>query len=161
MVSQITGVSIVCSIVNSGGDQRKHQSSASLAFVWGIQRWPGDKRPVTRKMFLFGDVIILPHYKPLRGIHWWPQVDSAYRESIMLRFCFLFFVIDLDKHTLFYFSLGMITPCMKIKRRSSHIESVSRLLCLRSANDVTIICWWRYHDSKIAKRPRDKWYLIL
>ena len=35
MVSQITGVSIVCSTVYSGADQRKHQSSASLAFVTG------------------------------------------------------------------------------------------------------------------------------
>ena len=35
MASQITGVSIVCSTVCSGADQRKHQSSASLAFLWG------------------------------------------------------------------------------------------------------------------------------
>ena len=33
MASQITGVSIVCSAVCSGADQRKYQSSASLAFV--------------------------------------------------------------------------------------------------------------------------------
>ena len=38
MVSQITGVSIVYSTVYSGTDSRKHQSSASLAFVWGILR---------------------------------------------------------------------------------------------------------------------------
>ena len=35
IASQITGVSIVCSSVCSGVDQRKHQSSASLAFVRG------------------------------------------------------------------------------------------------------------------------------
>ena len=42
-------------------DQRKHQSSASLAFVRGIQRWPVNsphKGPVTRKMFPFDDVIV-------------------------------------------------------------------------------------------------------
>ena len=39
MASQITGVFIVNSTVSSGADQRKHQSSASLAFVWGIHRW--------------------------------------------------------------------------------------------------------------------------
>ena len=38
MVSQII-VSIVCSNVCSGADQ-KHQSSVSLAFVSGIHRWP-------------------------------------------------------------------------------------------------------------------------
>ena len=35
IASQITGVLIVCSTVWSGADQRKHQSSASLAFVRG------------------------------------------------------------------------------------------------------------------------------
>ena len=61
MASQIIGVSIVCSIVCSGIDQRKHQSSASLAFVRGIHRWPvasPHKGPVTRKMFPFDDIIM-------------------------------------------------------------------------------------------------------
>ena len=54
MASQITGLTIVYSIVYSDVDQRKHQSSASLAFVWGIHRGPVNpphKWPVTRKMF--------------------------------------------------------------------------------------------------------------
>ena len=38
MASQITGISIVYSTVCSGADQRKYQSSASLAFVRGIHR---------------------------------------------------------------------------------------------------------------------------
>ena len=38
VASQITGVSIAYSNVGSGADQRKHQSSASLAFVRGIHR---------------------------------------------------------------------------------------------------------------------------
>ena len=49
----------VYSTVNSGADQRKHQSSASLAFVRGIHRWPVNyphKGPATRKMFAFYDV---------------------------------------------------------------------------------------------------------
>ena len=33
---QVTSFTIVYSIVYSGADQRKHQSSGSLAFVWGI-----------------------------------------------------------------------------------------------------------------------------
>ena len=46
--------------VYSGTDQRKHQSSPSLAFVWEIHRWPMNspqKWPVTRKMFPLDDVI--------------------------------------------------------------------------------------------------------
>ena len=54
MPSQITGVSIVCSTVCSCVDQRKHQSSASPAFVRGIHWWPVDsphKWPVTWNFF--------------------------------------------------------------------------------------------------------------
>ena len=41
IASQITSLTIAYSIVYSGGDQREHQSSASLcAFVRGIHRWP-------------------------------------------------------------------------------------------------------------------------
>ena len=61
IASQITGVSMICSIVSSGWDQRKRQSSASLAFVRVIHRSPANshqKGPVTRKMFPFNDVIM-------------------------------------------------------------------------------------------------------
>ena len=65
MTSQITGVLIVYLVVYSvadHADQRKHQSSVSLAFVWGIHRSPVNfphKGPVTRKMFPFDDVIMI------------------------------------------------------------------------------------------------------
>ena len=61
MASQIACFSMVCSTVCSGADLRKHQSSVSLAFVRWIHRWSvkfPHKRPVTRKRFLFDDVIM-------------------------------------------------------------------------------------------------------
>ena len=61
IASQITSLTIVYLTVYSGTDQRKHQSSASLAFVRGIHRWPVNsphKGPVTRKIFPFDDVIM-------------------------------------------------------------------------------------------------------
>ena len=61
VASQITSITIVYSTVYSGASQRKHQSSASLAFVRRIHRWPVNsphKWPVTRKMFPFDDVIM-------------------------------------------------------------------------------------------------------
>ena len=61
MASQITGVSIVCWAVSSGAGQARHQSSASLAFVRGIHRWPVNsphKGPVTWKMLPLDDVIM-------------------------------------------------------------------------------------------------------
>ena len=54
MASRITSLTIVYSTVHSGAHQRKYQSSASLAFVRGIQWWPVNsphKGPVTPKMF--------------------------------------------------------------------------------------------------------------
>ena len=68
MASQITSLTIVYSLVYSGADQRKHQSSASLAFVRGIHRWPVNsphKGPVTRKMFPFDDVIMYEQLQTL------------------------------------------------------------------------------------------------
>ena len=61
MTSQITGVSIVYLTVCSGTDQRNHQSSASLAFVREVHRWPVNSPHiglVTRKMLPFDDVIV-------------------------------------------------------------------------------------------------------
>ena len=61
IASQITSLTVVYSIVYSSVDQRKHQSSASLAFVRGIHRRPVNsphKWPVLRKLFPFDDVII-------------------------------------------------------------------------------------------------------
>ena len=60
----ITSITIVywASTIYSGADQRKHQSSASLAFVRRIHWWPMNsphKGPVMWKMVPFDDVIML------------------------------------------------------------------------------------------------------
>ena len=52
--SQISSLTVVYSTVYSSADQRKHQSSAPLAFVWGIHQWPVNsphKGAVTQKKF--------------------------------------------------------------------------------------------------------------
>ena len=59
VASQITSLTIVYLTVYSDTDQRKYQSSASLAFVSGIPVNSLHKGPVTRKMFPFGDVIMI------------------------------------------------------------------------------------------------------
>ena len=64
MASQITSLVNVYSTVYSVADQRKHQISASLAFVRRIHRGPVNsphKWTVTRKMFPFDDVIMAMH----------------------------------------------------------------------------------------------------
>ena len=82
IASQITSLTIVYSSVYSGADQRKHQSSASLAFVRGIHRRPVNsphKGPVTRKMFPFDDVIMTTRT-------FLPSVPAAGRSGHIVRF---------------------------------------------------------------------------
>ena len=62
IATQITRVLIVYLTVCPGADQRKRQSSASLAYVRGIHRWPVNsphKGPVMQKMLPFDDVIMI------------------------------------------------------------------------------------------------------
>ena len=90
MASQITSLTIVYPTVYSGADQREHQSSASLAFVWGIHLGPVNsphKWPVTRKMFPFDDVIMITVCRSSRAIfhksHWWIAYN-AHKNGIQL-----------------------------------------------------------------------------
>ena len=81
MTSQTSDVSIVYTTVCSGTDQRKYESSASLAFVRGIHHWPVNsphKGPVTRKMFPFDNVIMASRYE-------------CWEHTALTHFCDLFF----------------------------------------------------------------------
>ena len=82
----------------SGADQRKHQSSASLALVRGIHRWPVNsphKWPVTRKKFLFDDVIMETRHLLMKStgvrsskFHWnvlqWLDLKIGHQESNLI-----------------------------------------------------------------------------
>ena len=87
MASQITSLTIVYSTVYSGADQRKHQSSASPAFMRGIPRSPVNsphKWPVTPKMFPFDDVIMWVHYyRYYIGYHIHIEILGESPKSIM------------------------------------------------------------------------------
>ena len=94
VASQITGVSIVYSTVGSDADQRKYQSSASVAFVRRIDRWlPHTKASNAENASIWwrhhvnhtdylgvgvgvGELIMQPKWKSktlsmFSGIHWW------------------------------------------------------------------------------------------
>ena len=69
MGSRIIVVFVIYSTVCSGVDHWKHQSSASLASVRGIHRWPVNsphKGPITRKMFPFDHIIMTSQV-----VAWW------------------------------------------------------------------------------------------
>ena len=88
--SQITSLTTVYSIVYLGVDQRKHQSSASLAFVRGIHRWPvtsPHKGSVTQKMFPFDDVI-MPLIDNRYFLHMYQvPVWRIYKKSVIFDIC--------------------------------------------------------------------------
>ena len=82
IASQITSHTIVYSTVYSVADQRKHQSSASLAFVWGIHQGPVNsphKWPVKRKMFPFDDVIM--HIAYSGHSPWWCRAINKHTKN--------------------------------------------------------------------------------
>ena len=110
MASQITGVSIVCATVfYSGPDQRKHQSSALLAFEMWIHWRPVDsphKGPVTRKIFPFDDVIMplplmpchaLPsHHQP------WITMDTCLPRGLISTYCVISMSRNVEKCQLYF-----------------------------------------------------------
>ena len=85
IASQITSLTIVYSIFYSDADQRKHQSSASLAFVRGINRGP-------RKMLPFDDVIMCQRFCEISRHCMFPNTDIL-STFVILHFVFLFFFI--------------------------------------------------------------------
>ena len=125
---QITGVSIACSTVGSGADQRKHQSSASLAFVWGIHRWQVNSphtRPVTRKMFPFDDVIMWCETLLSRILN--IMADDAL--AMQAANAFIATLASLSRNILIYVSLHNIIPhhdnaylCWEILRVNMNIQ---------------------------------------
>ena len=107
LASQITSLAVVYSIVYSGVDQRKHQSSASLAFVREIHRGPVNfpqKWPVTRKIFPFDDVIM----NDLKYTH--PQVQDTH---INLKGYFSDYIIFMNyKHEFRVYPKNYATVCV-------------------------------------------------
>ena len=89
IASKIIILTIVYSTVYSDADQRKHQSSASLAFLRGIHRGPANsphKWPVTRKMVPFDDVIMedrIPrdHHRYPSNVLQWLDVNGGHQDS--------------------------------------------------------------------------------
>ena len=108
IASQITSLTIVYSTVYSGADQRKHQSSASLASVRGFQRWPVNsphKGPEKRKMFPFDDVIMAASILFARFtwvVEQWPEL--VYIDGLVQ-----------DCSNSIANALGLLQPCTKTR----------------------------------------------
>ena len=144
MASQITSLTIVYSTVYSDADQRKYQSSTSLAFVRGIHRRPVNsphKWPVTRKMFPFDDVIMF--------------------RALEARFTSLSNLQNLISNTLTSYehhdvinqlkSLSIHLFVQQLTQVSNKVQSKA----LHHQTFVRGIHWWQvdpFHDGPIAKK---------
>ena len=92
MASQITSLTVVYSTVYSDADQRKHQSSASLAFVRGIHRdrWiPGTKASYAENVFIWWrhhDISFMGfhHNVHTRSITRFSEISSAILNDVIL-----------------------------------------------------------------------------
>ena len=125
MAYQITSLTSVYSAVYSGADRRKHQSSASLAFVFGIRRGPVNsphKWPVTRKMFPFDDVIMC-----MRGNclclceqHW--HDNASFQNSV-----YIYILYNLCR-----IKLTLISPCTRYAGYWLNLMYCSLYMCLTS-----------------------------
>ena len=88
IASQITSLTVVYSIVYSDADERKHQSSASLAFMWGIHRdrWiPRTKGQLRGKCFHLMTsswLLKLPSYIPGANKLWGKPTLNHYKATV-------------------------------------------------------------------------------
>ena len=138
MASQITSLTIVSSTVYSGADQRKHQSSVSLAFVQGIHRGAVNsphKWPVTRKMFPFDDVIMCDYLSMLgliyvsKGGHWWGLWCSC-----LVQMKVNFITLDIDENTI---ELNVDRGCVSIRKWQQHLK------CMQIVKQSAVMWKWR------------------
>ena len=89
IASQITSLTAVYSTVYSDADQRKHQSSASLAFVWGIHR----DRWIPRTKTSYAENVSIWWRHHVREIHRHRRISLT---KVMLRFG-VSFVVNANK----------------------------------------------------------------
>ena len=114
MASQITEVSIVYSTVCSSADQRKHQSSSSLAFVRGSHWCPVNsphKGPVTRKMFY--DVIMEMTFAEL----------NFFFKNVKIHLCFPSF-LNTEKAHGPHINIKTVFPCMGFHYKDKTVTSL-------------------------------------
>ena len=127
MASPITSLTTVCPTIYSGTDQRKHQNSASLAFVWGIHWWPVNsphKWPVMRKMFPFDDVVM------------YSGIDTMLIDfKILLSYIALYVILFLLAKAPVTHVLQPVGDCLATKKQLQPMQPLCDQNCIFSVAD--------------------------
>ena len=120
MASQITSRTIICSIVYSGVDQRKHQSSESLAFVRGIHVAVTGEFPTQRASNAENVSIWWRHHTIWSSSHNW--VSACW---LLMTLC-IYFMSNMNNVWLY--------------------DTQNSFLCYQTQCDIETwrISWWRY-----------------
>ena len=134
MTSQITGNMIVYSTICSGSNQRKHQSSTSMAFIRGIHWWtvnfPAQRASNSNSSSIWWCHHVLDYWLFVRGISRL-LVDSPHKRAVME-----------SSDTCFVFILNKLFN----KKSSCQLLESPWPSC-----DVTLMDWVRYNLQR--------WYL--
>ena len=137
IASQITSLAMGYLIVYSDADQRKHQSYASLAFVWGIHRAPVNSPhewPVTRKMVPFDDVIILLHFTTTSTL-----LPAAWVQQVHSRMFWCINILQLFEVIFFQRSLPNIVEIRNTMNKEAECITLLSKLSFRGLKFVSVI----------------------
>ena len=165
MASEITSLIIACSTVYSGAYQRKHHSSASLAFVWVINQRPVNsphKWPVTRKMFPFDDVIVILR-SPLGLYVLFHSLIRLNNPNAMVSY--LLACTHNGKNTVvFALNFAESTAHQKDNAHGSHFAKfgIAYQIYSKRTPDARVKAWrlfWRNNDVIIALCVR--WFVVI
>ena len=153
IASQITSLTIVYSTVYSGAEQRKHQSSASLAFVRGLHRGPVNsphKWPVTRKMFPFDDVIMISTHRKEWDVITSSKIQTGEAHNSDG-------IMGAMASQIAGVSIVCSTVCSRRdqgKYQSSAWLGTGGFPSQRASNAENISIWWRYRETGEAFVPQ-------
>ena len=140
IASHITSLTVVSSTVYSDADQRKHQSSAFLAFVWGIHRdrWiPHTKGQLRGKCFhlmtsSWGNGLVSPGNKPLLRRHWATIFNVCLDDALTWHT-----VIEIMHHVIFI-------RCLQV------LWHTAPIMLVRMALYYQYNCSWKMHGDSWA-----------
>ena len=136
MASQITSLTIVYSTVYSDADQRKHQSSASLAFVWGIHR---DRWIPRTKGQLRGQCLMASSWHRIINMGCFCLLDSIFATILLIHIA----QCDKSEHILEYIPKCISVPCFTLGSLNVHLGYWANwvLLCVRGLTFHRTVDW--------------------